>query len=184
MNKVVFLDRDGTIAKDVPYCSRPEDFMLLPTVGEGIRLLSRGGFKVIVITNQSGVARGYFTEEMLKKIHEKMKTDISALGASIDAIYYCPHHPDDHCRCRKPRTGLLEQAIHDWNIDISQSYFIGDKFLDMEAANNIRCKAVLVPNSEPELSSLKGRIGSKVKIDFVCSEFYAAASWVMSEANH
>lgn len=109
--RVVFIDRDGTINRDVSYCSHPDEFELLPKVAEGIRLLNEHGFKVIVVTNQSGIARGYFSEEMLQKIHVKMKEELKKRGAFIDdAIYYCPHHPDDNCDCRKPKPGLLLQA--------------------------------------------------------------------------
>ena len=100
-NRAVFIDRDGTMAKDAHYCSRPEDFELFPNTAKGIRLLNKKGFKVIVITNQSGIARGYFTRETLAKIHEKMERELAEEGAWVDAIYYCPHHPDDGCDCRK-----------------------------------------------------------------------------------
>lgn len=100
MNKAVFLDRDDTICRDVGYCRRPEDLELLPGAAEGIRLLNNAGFKVIVITNQSGIARGYFDEKTLHEIHKKMKRDLSRSGARLDAIYFCPHHPDEGCRCR------------------------------------------------------------------------------------
>ena len=95
--KAVFLDRDGTIAEDVPYCRRVEDFKLLENTPQGIKLLNEHGFKVVVITNQSGIARGYFTEEMLSQIHDKMRRELAKSGARVDAVYYCPHHPDDDC---------------------------------------------------------------------------------------
>jgi len=125
VHKAVFLDRDGTIAKDVPYCSRPEDFELLPGVAEGIKLLNERGFKVVIITNQSGIARGYFTEGMLASIHDKMQKELAKHGAHVDAIYYCPHHPDNNCECRKPKPKMVLQAAIDLDIDLSQSYVIG-----------------------------------------------------------
>jgi histidinol-phosphate phosphatase family protein len=139
MNRAVFIDRDGTIARDVPYCSRPEDFELLPGAAEGIRTLNQHGFKVIVVTNQSGIARGYFTEEMLTQIHQKMLRELAKHGAHIDAIYYCPHHPDDGCDCRKPRPKLVLQAAEELNIDLSQSYIIGDSEMDIELAKQAGC---------------------------------------------
>jgi histidinol-phosphate phosphatase family protein len=141
VHKAVFLDRDGTIARDVPYCSRPEDFELLPGVTEGIRLLNEHGFKVVVITNQSGIARGYFTEEMLARIHDKMQKELAKHGAHVDAIYYCPHHPDDNCECRKPKPKMVLQAARDLDIDLSQSYVIGDGEMDVELARQAGCKA-------------------------------------------
>jgi len=140
-NKAVFLDRDNTIAKDVPYCSRPEDFELLPGVSEAISTLNKYGYKVVIITNQSGIARGYFTEETLELIHRKMIDELNKQGARIDRIYYCPHHPDENCDCRKPKPKLIQVAAEDLNIDISQSYMIGDKQIDMKLAENAGCKA-------------------------------------------
>ncbi len=139
MNRAVFIDRDGTIAKDVPYCSRPEDFVLLPGAAEGIRLLKEKGFKVVLITNQSGIARGYFTEETLARIHEKMQQELAKCGACVDAVYYCPHHPEDNCDCRKPKPKLVLQAARDLDIDLSQSYVIGDSEMDVELAKQAGC---------------------------------------------
>ena len=141
VHKAVFIDRDGTIAKDVPYCSRPEDFELLPGAAEGIKLLNEHGFKVVVITNQSGIARGYFTEEMLARIHGKMQKELAKHGAHVDAIYYCPHHPDDNCECRKPKPKMVLQAALHLDIDLSQSYVIGDTEMDVELARQAGCKA-------------------------------------------
>jgi len=138
--KAVFLDRDGTISRDVPYCSRPEDFELLPGAAEGIKLFNEHGFKVVVVTNQSGIARGYFTEKMLAEIHDKMITQLAEHGAHIDAIYYCPHHPDDNCDCRKPRPKMVLQAATDLDIDLSQSYVVGDSEMDVELAKLAGCK--------------------------------------------
>jgi len=121
MYKAIFIDRDGTIAKDVRYCSRPEDFEFLPAVLEGLRLLAKTDYKLIVITNQSGIARGYFTEVTLGKIHEIMKRSITEKGGRIDAIYYCPHHPNDKCDCRKPQIGLFKTAARDWDINLTES---------------------------------------------------------------
>jgi histidinol-phosphate phosphatase family protein len=148
MNKVVFFDRDGTIAKDVPYCSRPEQFELLPGAGKAIRGLNQAGFKVIIITNQSGIARGYFTEETLGKIHEKMRNDLAEYGAFIDAIYYCPHHPDDNCDCRKPKPGLILRAAAEHDIDLSKSFFIGDSDKDIEAGQAAGCRTVLLSGAK------------------------------------
>ncbi|MDD5700610.1 MAG: D-glycero-beta-D-manno-heptose 1,7-bisphosphate 7-phosphatase, partial [Dehalococcoidales bacterium] len=182
MNKAIFVDRDGTVVRDVHYCRHPEDLEFLPSVVDGLRLLNRLDFKIIVITNQSGVARGYFTEETLGRIHDKMSSEIISAGGRIDAIYYCPHHPDDKCTCRKPEIGLLEQAAREWDIDMSQSYFIGDKFLDMGAANKAGCKAVLVPQEEPEIEELEGKNGFKGIIDFVCPDFITAVKWIEKDA--
>ncbi len=124
MQKAVFLDRDGTIARDVHYCRRVEDFEILPRVPEAIRLLNREGYKVVVITNQSGLARGYFSEATLSLIHRKMVTTLERTGAHIDAVYVCPHHPDEGCDCRKPSPTLIIRAAADVGIALDQSYMI------------------------------------------------------------
>lgn len=176
-NKAVFIDRDDTINRDVHYCSRPEDFELLATVGPGIRLLNQAGFKVVVITNQSGIARGYFTEEMLERIHQKMTDELAKYGAHIDAIYYCPHYPDEGCECRKPKPKLVYQAIKQLHIHPQQSFTIGDRLMDVELAGAIGCKCVMVP-SEPGKEELKN---SDVFPDYIASDFESAAKWILEQ---
>jgi D,D-heptose 1,7-bisphosphate phosphatase len=148
MDRCVFLDRDGTIAKDVPYCSHPRQFELLPGAGEVIRQLNNSGYKVILITNQSGIARGYFTEEMLGRIHKKMKVDLAEYGAHVDAIYYCPHLPEDNCNCRKPKPALILQAAKEHKINLNQSYLIGNTDKDIKAGQAAGCKTILVTHGE------------------------------------
>jgi histidinol-phosphate phosphatase family protein len=143
-NKAVFLDRDGTIARDVPYCGRVEDFELLPTVPDAIKLLNNHDFKVVVVTNQSGIARGFFTEETLTNIHDKMETELGKQNARVDAIYYCPHHPDDGCECRKPKTALFQKAVRELDIDLKHSWVIGDMKSDIDAGKALGCKTLLV----------------------------------------
>ncbi|MBA7640567.1 D-glycero-beta-D-manno-heptose-1,7-bisphosphate 7-phosphatase [subsurface metagenome] len=140
----MFIDRDGTINKDVPYCGSPEDFELLPGAAKGIKLLNRHDFKVVVITNQSGIARGYFTEEMLTRIHNKMHSELAKCRAHVDAIYHCPHHPDDNCDCRKPGPKLVFQAALDLNIALEQSYVIGDSGMDIEMGRKAGCRTILI----------------------------------------
>ena len=142
--KAVFLDRDGTIARDVNYCRRVEDFEILPSVPEAIKLLNENGFKVVVITNQSGIARGYFTEETLAQIHQRMREKLAKHGTKVDAIYYCPHHPGDRCECRKPKTALFGRATEELDINLSHSFVIGDTQMDIGAGKTLGCKTVLV----------------------------------------
>jgi len=153
LNRAVFLDRDGTIAPDVHYCRRPEDFMLFPSATRAIKMLNERGFKVIVVTNQSAVARGYTTEEMLSKIHQKMEKELEKEGARVDGIYYCPHHPDDNCDCRKPKPKLVLQAAKDFNIDLKKSFVVGDLWMDIALGKSVGCRTILVGNSpSPEVS--------------------------------
>ena len=167
----VFVDRDGTICRDVHYMSSPDQFELLPGVAEGIALLNGLGLKVIVVTNQSGIARGYFTEEDLHRIHQHMIRILSGKGARIDAIYYCPHHPDEGCDCRKPRIGLLLRAAKDFDLDLKSCFVIGDRALDVQAGKNAGCVTILVPSPETE---------EKVtpEPDYTASNFYEAAKIV------
>ncbi len=109
-NRAVFIDRDGTINEEVGYVNHIGRFWLLPRVGEAIRLLNQHEFKTVVVTNQSGAARGYFVETLIHEVHQKMKTLLSQEGAHLDGVFYCPHHPDQKCHCRKPETGLIEEA--------------------------------------------------------------------------
>lgn len=155
MNKAVFLDRDGTINVEKGYLHRLEDFVYLPGAVEGLRLLQEMGFLLIVITNQSGIARGYYTEDDYLKLDRWMKADLESKGVHITASYYCPHHPKasipDYrkvCECRKPGTGLFRQAIREWNIELSGSYAIGDRERDLAICVGTGCKGYLVGNAE------------------------------------
>lgn len=147
-NRAVFLDRDGTMAKDVHYCSDPADFQLFPNTAKAVKLLNEHDFKVIVITNQSGIARGYFTEETLAQIHEKMKGELAKESAWVDAIYYCPHHPDDNCNCRKPKPKLLLQAVKDFDIDLERSFVVGDLQMDVDLGKVVICKTILIKQGD------------------------------------
>src|SRR3972149_1417490 len=143
-HRAVFLDRDGTLNEEVGYVNHIERFYLLPRAGQAIRLLNQHGWKAVVITNQSGVARGYFPESLIHQIHQKMQNLLRKEGAHLDGIYYCPHHPDigippyrQQCRCRKPATGLIEEAGKDLDLDPSRSYTVGDRGADIEFAHRV-----------------------------------------------
>jgi D,D-heptose 1,7-bisphosphate phosphatase len=172
-SKAVFLDRDGTIARDVHYCRRPEDFKLFKDVPFSIKMLNENGYKTVLVTNQSGIARGYFTEETLDRIHQKMKDELAAAGATIDAIYYCPHHPDEHCDCRKPKTALFLKAAKELDIDLGHSYMIGDTEKDVYAGKKAGCKTVLVttgPVTENKAFD---------KTDHTAESLMAATRWIL-----
>ncbi|MDR0309182.1 MAG: HAD-IIIA family hydrolase, partial [Candidatus Methanoplasma sp.] len=130
--KAVLVDRDDTLAKDVPYCDDPDKFHLLPGVPGAIARLNKAGYIVIVVTNQSGIARGILDEDRLAAVHDKMVKEIEAGGGRIEDIFYCPHHPDDRCTCRKPETDMGIAAIQKHNIDPSASFMIGDHEKDLE----------------------------------------------------
>lgn len=145
-----FLDRDGTIIEDIHYLGAPDSIVLLPGAVEGMRLLREAGYLLICVTNQSGVARGYFSERKLRDIHERMKRILAAEGAPLDGLYYCPHHPDFgeepyrlDCGCRKPRPGMLLAGARDFDIDLPASVLIGDAERDIEAGHAAGCRAIL-----------------------------------------
>jgi D-glycero-D-manno-heptose 1,7-bisphosphate phosphatase len=144
MNKAVFLDRDGTINTEVDYLSTVEGFIFLPGALAALVRLAKTKYKIIIVTNQSGIGRGYFTEERLKEINVKMCCLLEKAGGRIDAIYYCPHRPDENCSCRKPKTGMIEDAKKDFTIDLAASYMIGDATRDVQLAINAGCTSILV----------------------------------------
>ncbi len=146
-NKALFLDRDGTINVDIGHLHKSEELVFIEGMPQLIKKYNELGYKVIVITNQAGIAKGYYTEEDMHNLHNFMNEQLKVkYGAKIDAFYFCPHHPDftGECNCRKPKTGLLEQAIKDFNIDISQSLLIGDKPWDIECGERLGVKSYRV----------------------------------------
>ncbi len=157
--KAIFLDRDGTINEYVGFLRKEEDFRLIPGVSEAIKKINNSGYLAIVVTNQPVIARGEVTEEELEEIHKKMETLLGLDGAYIDDIYYCPHHPDKgfegeipelkiECDCRKPKTGMLEKAAREHNIDLSSSIMIGDSTLDIKMAENAGMQSVLLKTGQ------------------------------------
>ena len=143
MKRAVFMDRDGTISEEVGYINHPSRFRLFPYTAPAVRLVNEAGWLAIVVTNQAGVARGYFSEEMVQTIHTRMKNELENEGARLDAIYYCAHHPSVgeppyrlDCDCRKPRPGLIRHAAEDFDIDLDKSWMVGDRYSDIEMAQN------------------------------------------------
>ena len=145
-----FIDRDGTINIEVHDLNRVEQLQLIPRAGEAIARLNQAGYPVIVITNQSAIARGLLTEPGLSEIHRELKRQLSACNASIDAIYHCPHHRRDNCICRKPAPGMILRAASEHNIDLAGSIMIGDNATDLEAGWNAGCRAALVRTGSGE----------------------------------
>ena len=181
MNKAVFLDRDGVITKEPPYYAHKIDQLeLIPKSAEAIRLLNKNGFKVIIISNQSGVARGYYQEKDIKIYNNEMKRQLEEKGAHIDAIYYCPHHPEAviekykiDCDCRKPKPGMLRQAEKDLNLDLKRSFLIGDKMSDIEAGYRAGCKTILVLTGQGN-GELKKISEMNIKPNYISKDLFAA----------
>jgi D-glycero-D-manno-heptose 1,7-bisphosphate phosphatase len=151
LQPAVFLDRDGTMNVDIGYVSSPDQLVLYPWAAESVRLINQAGLKAIVVTNQSGVARGLYDEETLYRIHDRFARDLKREDALLDGIYYCPHHPrigEPHyqilCDCRKPAPGMLLKAQREHGIDLTRSFVIGDKASDIEMADRAGARSVLV----------------------------------------
>lgn len=149
--RTLFLDRDGTLVHPRHYPSRPSDLLLYEGIDGSLRLLQSSGLLLIVITNQAGIARRYFDEAALERMHDHLAGELGRLGVRVDAIYYCPHHPEGtipelaiRCDCRKPQPGMLLRAAADHRIDLGRSWFVGDILDDVEAGNRAGCRTVLV----------------------------------------
>ncbi|MGM0472070.1 MAG: D-glycero-alpha-D-manno-heptose-1,7-bisphosphate 7-phosphatase, partial [Bacillota bacterium] len=147
----VFMDRDGTVSKEIGYVNHADRFELLPQTSAAIKLLNQQGLPAILATNQAGVARGYFPEERIREVHNKLKRLLKEDGAYLDAIYYCKHHPEvgageycQDCNCRKPKPGMLEQGAAEFGLDLTKSYMIGDKISDVETAKRVGAQGILV----------------------------------------
>jgi D-glycero-D-manno-heptose 1,7-bisphosphate phosphatase len=147
----LFMDRDGTVSEEVGYVNHLSRFRLFPYSAEAIKLLNDNGWLAIVVTNQAGVARGYFAEDVIVQIHQQLNRDLESASARLDAIYYCAHHPSVgeppyrlDCDCRKPKTGLIDRATADFEIDLDRSWMVGDRYGDLELARNAKLHSAFV----------------------------------------
>jgi D,D-heptose 1,7-bisphosphate phosphatase len=186
--QAVFLDRDGVICREEGYLSDPRRLQLLPGSGDAIRLFNRNALTTVVITNQSGVARGFFPEAAIAEMNCTMKELLEEYEASLDGIYYCPHHPEGiiesyrkECDCRKPAAGLLMRAAQDHGIDLSRSYLVGDKRTDMECACRAGVKGILVLTGygAEEYRLMPPAPGAKPV--FVAQDLLDAARWIIQD---
>jgi len=182
MRRAVFLDRDGTINPDSGYIDSPEKIRLFPAAGSGLRLLYQYDFLLFVVSNQSGVGRGYFPESALEPIHRKLSSEIEKEGAKLTEIVYCPHHPDDKCECRKPSPYLVLELADRYGINLVGSYFIGDKITDVLTGINAGCGSILLA----EHSQLLGLRGMKewIEPDHIAVDLYQAARWIVGEDDY
>lgn len=148
IKKAIFLDRDGTIIKDFGYVYQKEKLEFLELTVDGLKKFQSFGFKLIIITNQSGVGRGYFSLTEMEEFNNFLLENLKNNDVLISAIYICPHHPDDNCLCRKPKTSLVAKAVKDFQLDISQSFFVGDEEKDILCGKNSGCKTVWIKNEK------------------------------------
>jgi D-glycero-D-manno-heptose 1,7-bisphosphate phosphatase len=144
MPSAIFMDRDGTVSQEVGYMYHAGLYQPFPWTGRAIQRINRSGVKAVLVTNQSGVGRGYFSETTVTEVHDVLKEELARWNAHLDAIYYCPHSPEDGCDCRKPNPGMLLRARQELNVVLEDSYVIGDRYLDIEMAHAVGAKGVLV----------------------------------------
>jgi D-glycero-D-manno-heptose 1,7-bisphosphate phosphatase len=144
MNTAIFMDRDGTVSEEIGYMYHTHLYKPFPWTGPAIRKINESGMKAILITNQSGVERGYFPESQVHEVHALLSAELDRHNAKLDAIYFCPHHPDTGCDCRKPRPGMLLRAQQELGIDLANSFMIGDRYLDVDVGHAAGAKTVLV----------------------------------------
>ena len=184
----VFLDRDGTIIEEVGYLDRLERVELYPWTIDAIRAFNRAGLAVVMITNQSGIARGFFTEQVVDEVHAHMAAMLAEGGARIDAYYYCPHHPDGKvagyaraCECRKPGRGLVDRAVRELGVDPARSFVVGDRWLDVALARAIGARGVLVRTGYG--ASVERQRPGDLTADAVVDNLIAAASWILGRCS-
>jgi len=182
----VFLDRDGTIVREVEYMRSLKQLRLLPRAAQAIRRLNEAGLAVVALTNQSGIARGLLSEEDLGRIHAELRRRLARSGARLDAIYYCPHHPDGvraayrrRCRCRKPAPGMLRRAAKELGIDLGKSFAVGDSERDLEAGRRVGSRTVLVRTGYGR--ETESAWGAKPHADHIADDIGDAVTWILRQ---
>lgn len=178
----VFLDRDGTLNYDPGYLSVAAELKLLSGVGPALARLKRAGAKLVVVTNQSGVGRGIFTLKDLEAIHARLEGLLEQEEVALDAIYFCPHHPDDGCRCRKPNIGMVERARSELQLDLRRSYLIGDHARDIQLAKRVGAKGILLTTDLVDAQALDALQAAEAMPDAVATSMAEAVDWILEDA--
>ncbi|KPK89655.1 hypothetical protein AMJ80_09465 [bacterium SM23_31] len=187
--KAVFLDRDGTISYEIGFIDRVEDFKLYPYSAESLAALRSMDFKIVIVTNQSGIARGFFQESRVMEINDRMHTLLKNEGVTIDGIYYCPHSPEGivaeyvkECTCRKPDIGMIKKAETELNLDLSSSIIVGDKLTDIECGHNAGLKTVLIRTGYGKDEEKKlGKSPTGVQPDVILDTLKDVVEWIKNE---
>ena len=182
MRGAVFFDRDGILNEEVGYLDDPDRLQLIPGAAEAMRLLNEAGILAIVISNQAGIGRGYFSATTVEAIHERLAEQLAWRDARFDAVYYCPHYPSDGCDCRKPKTGMLVRAAREHGIDLRRAFVVGDKVSDLDAGRRVGCQTVLVLTGYGEqaretLNKCNFRPG------YVATDLCDAVKWMLTETD-
>ncbi|MBO0722534.1 MAG: HAD family hydrolase [Blastocatellia bacterium] len=184
--RAIFVDRDGTLNEEVGYITEMSQFRLFDFAAESIKMINDAGWYAVLITNQAGIARGRYSEEFLRRLHAQMELSLSRDGARLDAIYYCPHHPEfgdppyrQDCNCRKPRPGLIEKAAKEFSLDLNSCYIIGDRISDIETGHTAGTRSVMVMTGygrEEYRDAIRQR-----PPDHAADNLLAAVRWIFSE---
>ncbi len=177
----IFLDRDGTTNRDTGYIKTPEELQIFPGAVEAVARLKRAGARVVVVTNQSGVGRGLFSLEALGAIHARLRATFEAGGAPFDGLYYCPHHPDEGCACRKPGTVMVERAVAELGVELSRAYVIGDQRRDVDLARRIGARSVLVTTGPTSAQALEELRQEGAAPDYVATDLSHAVTWIFGD---
>ena len=181
LRPAVFIDRDGTICEEFGYLNHLSRFRMFPFVAAALRRLNEAGYPVIVVSNQSGVARGYFPESLVQQVNQAMIQQLSEAGAKVDAVYYCPHASSEICSCRKPKTGMLDCAAREHRIDLQRSFVVGDRYGDVELAHNAKARGVLVRTGYGEGELAWHAAKWPAPPDFVASDLAQAVDWILRQ---
>jgi heptosyltransferase-2 len=178
----VFLDRDGTLNYDPGYLKVAAELKLLAGVGPALARLKGAGARLVVVTNQSGVGRGVFTLKDLEAIHARLEGLLEQENVVLDAIYFCPHHPDDGCHCRKPEVGMVELAVSELHLDLRRSYLIGDHARDIQLAHRVGAKAILITTEPVDTQALDALRAAEAMPDAVAKSMAEAVDWILADA--
>jgi len=190
VKRAVFIDRDGTISEEVGYINHPDRFRLFSYSASAIKMLNDNGWLAIVVTNQAGVARGYFSENLITEVHQRMTQDLEQQNARLDAIFYCAHHPTvgeppyrAECNCRKPKPGLVHRAATELDVDLEQSWMIGDRYSDIELAHNAGLRSAFVLSGYGRGEWEHQRMNWKHQPDLVAENLLEAVEAIVSNAS-
>jgi len=182
MQKLIFIDRDGVINKDpggwtkYSYVTKWEEFFFIDGSIEALKNLKDAGYRVCLVSNQGGISKGYFTKEDLERVNEKMLAEIEKAGGKIDGLYYCTHHDKDNCECRKPKTGLIERAVREKDVDLKNTFIIGDSLRDVEAGKRMGMKTIFVLSGKTPLSDAQNW---HIRADHIMKDLREAVEWIL-----
>src|SRR6188768_600022 len=177
--KGIFMDRDGTVSEEVGYMYHAGLYKPFPWTGEAVRKINDSGYKAVLITNQAGIERGYFPESMVHEVHSVLGAELNRWSAHLDGIYYCPHRPETQCDCRKPKPGMILRASREMNIELAESYMIGDRYVDVQAAHGAGVKSVLLRSGDGVIEFEKHGNSSSVQPHFIADNLLHAVEAIL-----